>query len=124
MKNSFEEMYNLIEADQECSEWSQKCDFKARTEEFFDEVEEIKEAIEKEDLDNLKEEFGDVMWDLVYAMYMAEKEDLFSGREAIQDIIEKIKRRKPWAVEGKKVSKEEELRIWKEVKRKEKNGKI
>ena len=40
--------------------------------------------------------------------------------EVIQNIIEKIKRRKPYIFEGKKVSIEEANRIWKEAKNIEK----
>jgi len=118
----FKEMYNLVKSDQELSEWSQKCDFKARSKEFFDEVEEIKEAIEKKDVKNLRDELGDALWDLTYTIFMAEKEGLFEGKDVIQGVINKIKRRKPWTVEGKKVSREEELKIWNEVKKREKNG--
>lgn len=120
MKDFFAEMHDLIESDQENSEWSQKFGFKKRMEAFLNETNEIKEAIENDDLQNLKEEIGDTLWNLIYAIYMAEKEGLFTGKEVFEKVIEKIKRRKPWAVEGKKVSREEELRIWNEVKEQEK----
>lgn len=122
MEKSFKEMLDLIKSDQENSEWSKNCDFKSRVKEFIDESNEIKVAIEKNDIKNLKEELGDAFWDLTYSLYMAEKEGIFSGEEVINEVVKKIKRRKPWAVEGKKVSREEELKIWNEVKKREKAG--
>jgi len=122
MKDVFNELYNLIEADYECSEWAREHNFKKRINSFLEESEEIKDAIKNNDIENLKEELGDVLWDLIYTIYSGEKEELFKAEDIFKGIIKKIKRRKPWALEGKQVSKEEELKIWKEVKIKEKQG--
>ncbi len=122
MKNSFEEIHDLIEADYKCSEWAKNCDFKKRMKEFLDEVKEVEVELKNDDLTKLKDEMGDVLWDLIYAIYTGEKEGLFKSEEIFSGVIEKIKRRKPWALEGREVSKEEELKVWKEVKVKEKNG--
>ena len=46
MKDRFNEMYDLIEADYNCSEWARTCDFKKRWVEYFKESEEIKKALE------------------------------------------------------------------------------
>ena len=122
MKDYFNKMFDLIEADYKYSEWARKCNFKKRLETFLSEAEEIKKAIENNDTANLKEEIGDALWDLVYAIYSGEKEGLFKSEEVFSEVMEKIKRRKPWALEGKEVSKEEELIIWNKVKKKGKEG--
>ncbi len=122
MKDSFEEMHNLIEADYQNSAWSRDCDFKKRIKEFLDETEEIKKAVENDNFENLKEEIGDALWDLVYVIHTGEQEGLFKSKDILNNVITKIKRRKPWALEGKQLSKEEELRVWNEVKEKEKKG--
>jgi NTP pyrophosphatase (non-canonical NTP hydrolase) len=122
MKKKFNELHNLIIKDHEKSEWAKDCKFKQRITEFIKEVKEIEAALNNNDLENLKEELGDALWDLIYSIHLANNENLFKAEEVFNEIIKKINRRKPWINKEKEVSKEEELKIWYDVKTKEKQS--
>lgn len=124
MKEKFEELYESVKKDRRHSNWSKKNTFKQRLDELVNEVEEVKQALEKDDLANLREELGDVLWDVMFLIYMAEEEELFTGKEVISEIIEKFKRRKPWIFENKDIHPDEEVRLWNEAKKLEKENKL
>lgn len=120
MKDSFQEFYELLKLDRKNSTYSGECTFQTRHAELLSEVAEIAEALEKNDVENLREELGDAFWDLLFLFVIAEEKGLFTAKEVIQDAIDKLKRRKPWILSGKKLTRDEEVARWKETKRKEK----
>ncbi|MAG39243.1 hypothetical protein CMO90_04115 [Candidatus Woesearchaeota archaeon] len=124
MKEKFQELYETLKIDRNKSAWSKKNDFKQRIEELSSEIEEIKQAIEKNDTENLREELGDALWDLLFLIIIAEEKKLFTGKEVISETIEKLKRRKPWIFNGEKVSVEEEIKRWNKTKILEKQNKV
>ncbi len=91
-----------------------------RLEELQSEVNEIRQALNNNDNENLKEEFGDALWDLTFLMVIAEEQKLFEAKEVIETVLKKFNRRKPWIFNGEQLTAEEEDRRWKEAKRKEK----
>ena len=85
----------------------------------------MKEAIENNDYINLNEEVGDVFYDSLFLVMLAEKENGAKRDDTIRRVREKIQRRSPWLFGDMKVdSKEEALRIWNEIKQKEKEMNI
>jgi len=120
MNSHFEEFYDLLRIDRKKSSFAGDSTFAVRYEELVKEVEEIRLALEKKDDENLKEELGDVVWDLFCLMIIAEEEYGFAAESIVGDAMAKLKRRKPWLLTDKTVPKEEELRIWNEAKKKEK----
>ena len=84
------------------------------------EAREVMVAVEKNDRENLKEELGDLFWDTLMVMLIAEKEGLFKPNEPLLSLIEKMRRRKPYLFTGQKVTLEEAERMWTEAKAKEK----
>jgi tetrapyrrole methylase family protein/MazG family protein len=120
---SFIEFMKLMDKSIKYDPWVLDTGLKGYAKEIVDEANEAKEASDKEDYENLKEELGDVLYDWANACMAAEKEGLFTMDEVIEGITEKIKRRKPYILENRKVTKEEAVRIWKEVKQKEKDEK-
>lgn len=84
------------------------------------EAKEVMAAVEKKDYENLKEELGDLFWDTLMVMLIAEKEGLFRHNEPLLELIEKMRRRKPFLFTGQKVTLEEAERMWSEAKAREK----
>lgn len=119
----FQKLYKLLILDRKHSQWSRENTIIGRAKELQGEVEEMIKGFEKNDLDNFKEEVGDVLWDLMALMVIAEEKEILDTKNIIEEIITKLNRRKPWLSGGKKVTKEEELRIWKEIKSSEFKGK-
>jgi uncharacterized protein YabN with tetrapyrrole methylase and pyrophosphatase domain len=116
----FTELYENLKTDRKNSPWSKQSDIKSRYGELLSEVLEIKQAIDNDDIKNLKEEFGDTLWDIMSLMIIAEDKGLFTADEVIQGAIDKMRRRKPWIFTGEKLTIDEEKRRWKEAKSKEK----
>ena len=74
--------------------------------------------------ENLKEELGDLLIQIVMHAQIAEEEGIFTLDDVISGITEKMVRRHPHVFGNKKVSGSEEVLVnWEEIKRKEKEGK-
>ncbi len=84
------------------------------------EAREVMAAIERNDFENLKEELGDLFWDTLMVMLIAEKEGLFKSTEPMAALIEKMRRRKPFLFTGQKVTLADAEKMWAEAKAKEK----
>ena len=121
MKDEFEELYNFIRLDDELSPWGRETTFTERIEELQKEIQEMKVELEKSDYEEFRKEVGDVLWDLLCLIAKAEHQKLLSLDKLLPEIHEKFKRRKLFLQERRKVTKEEEIRIWQEVKVREKN---
>lgn len=75
--------------------WDVKQDFKSIVPSTLEEVYEVVEAIENEDYDNLKEELGDLLFQVVFYAQMADEEGLFDFESVAQGIVDKLVRRHP-----------------------------
>lgn len=79
---------------------------------------------EKGDPENLKEELGDLLLQIVFHSVIAEEEGLFTLDDVARTASEKMIRRHPHVFSGKEYSDDEERhKAWKEIKQKEKKGK-
>jgi len=114
------ETIELTEKNLNLCPWIQSMNTRSYANELFNEVEELKEAFKKNDIENIKEELGDVLWDAIVLAHLAQREGLFSASDVIHDVNEKIKRRKPFLLNGDRVTIEEVSAMWQEAKRKEK----
>ena len=122
MKNQFEKLYHDLKLARKKCPWANQQTLFAHVEELQEELDEVKQAIEKNDDKNLKEELGDVFMDAFFLMVIAEEKGI-DIKETIKNVNDKLVRRKPWVFGDMKVSsKEEAIRIWNEIKKKEKEG--
>ena len=79
---------------------------------------------EKKDPENLKEELGDLLLQVIFHAVIAEEEGLFDLEDVARTASEKMIRRHPHVFEGVTYSsREEQLAAWEEIKRREKEGK-
>ena len=88
-----------------------------------EEAGEVCEAIENGDHENLKEELGDVLFQVIMIAQIAKENSYFSMDDVIKGIDHKIRSRHTW-VFGKDKAKtpEEAIDIWKKNKKKEKEA--
>ncbi|MFH0870261.1 MAG: DUF4088 family protein [archaeon] len=119
MSTHFDEFYELLKIDRKKSPFSSSQTLKSRYEKLQAEMEELKIAIDKNDSENLREELGDVLWDLLALTIIAEESGSFKADDLLKDSLAKLKRRKPWLFEDKQLTAEEELELWNRVKKKE-----
>lgn len=89
---------------------------------LIDECQEVIDAIDKKDDENLCEELGDVLLQVVINARIAEEEGRFTIEDVITGLCEKMIRRHPHVFGGVKrpTTPEESLALWQEVKRREK----
>ena len=116
--SKIDELINIIDKSIECDPWMRNAGIKGYAREMVSEAEELVEAADSEDIDHMKEELADVLREVIIISRFA-KIDI---DDIIDEIIEKIKRRQPYVLEGRKVTKDEAVRIWKEAKKKEKDA--
>jgi len=84
---------------------------------LIEESDEIKEAIEKKDWSNLKEEIGDVLFNLCLLMQIAEEQKLFTAEEVTDACHDKIVERHSWVFgDDKAETAEEALELWRKNK--------
>lgn len=87
-----------------------------------EEAHEVCQAIENGDHENLKEELGDVIFQVVMIAQIAKEHGYFNMDDVIQTISEKVISRHTWVFgDDKAATPEEALALWKKNKQKEKN---
>lgn len=90
---------------------------------LIEESEEIREAIEKEDWENLKEEIGDLLFNLCLMMTIAEEKGYFKPEDIIAHNAKKITERHTWVFgDDKANTPEEAIALWNKNKTKKKTS--
>jgi tetrapyrrole methylase family protein/MazG family protein len=129
MKDSytFEELREII-ADlrgEDGCPWDREQTYGSLKKCLADETEEVFEAVDKNDRENLCEELGDVLLILLLNSQIASEEGAFTFDDVITGLCRKMIRRHPHVFAGEKAATPEEaLDRWKEIKRQEKAGLI
>ena len=121
--SDFKELVKYCKKASELDPWVLKRGLAGYCEELNDEAQEVIEAMNNNDFKNLKEEAGDVLHDWIMLCLIAEKQGLFTMEDAMDEVLEKMQRRRPYIKENKKVSLDEARKIWKMVKQEEKERK-
>ena len=122
---SYEELVGIIaelRSDHGCP-WD-----KAQTHESMisclrNECEEVVEAIEQKDPENLCEELGDVLLQVLLHAQIAKEEGLFTMNDVINGLAEKMIRRHPRIFGGEIPEVENEKDLWEAIKKREREEK-
>ena len=101
-------------------EWDRKQTHQSLVPYLLEETHEVIEAIEKGDMNSLKEELGDLMLHVLFQAKLAETEGHFNISDSLKDISEKLIRRHPQVFIDDKNSSDNYL-SWEQAKKKEKN---
>lgn len=81
--------------------WDRAQDHKSLKRCLIEETYEVTEAIDREDFDNLEEELGDVLLQVVFHSKLGEEEEKFDLTSVTNRICEKMIRRHPHVFQGK-----------------------
>ncbi len=101
--------------------WDRKQTISSMLKYIDEEIEEVREAIANGDHDNLREELGDVLFQLVMITQIAGEKGYFTMDDVVADIGKKIVDRHTWVFGDEKAeTPEEALELWKKNKEKEK----
>ena len=113
----------LRDKDDGC-EWDKEQTFRSIAPYTIEEAYEVADAIERENVSDLKEELGDLLLQVVFLSQIAKEEDLFSFDDVAKTISEKLVKRHPFVFSDKKNhSLDEQADQWEEIKKKERSEK-
>jgi MazG family protein len=90
----------------------------------LEETHETLDAIERDDMDNLKEELGDLLFHIVFHARIAEENNLFNFDDVVEGIVSKMKRRHPHVFEADRsnqISDDTFSEQWQSLKQQEKS---
>jgi len=122
-KKLFAEMMNIIaklRGPEGCL-WDRKQTLESLTTNILEEAKEVSEAVKFQDIDNLREELGDLLMVIFMEIEIAREKGLFSYSEVLTGAIDKFVRRHPHVFGDLKVNTPEEaLAAWKKMKEEEK----
>ena len=121
--HTFDDLIGIIaelRSDHGCP-WDKEQTFESLKKCLADETQEVLEAVDNKDMENLCEELGDVLLQVVLYSQIAKEAGAFTIDDVIDGISEKMVRRHPHVFGDIEVnSPEEALALWKEIKLQEK----
>jgi MazG family protein len=91
----------------------------------LEETHETLDAIERGDMDNLKEELGDLLFHIIFHARIAEENNLFNFSDIVEGIVTKMKRRHPHVFDSERSNQfsDEDLSVqWQSLKKEEKSA--
>jgi ATP diphosphatase len=101
--------------------WDLEQDFATIAPYTIEEAYEVADAIQRRDFDNLRDELGDLLLQVVFHARMAQEAGLFEFGDVVQAITEKLVRRHPHVFgDAKELSAEAVKGLWDEIKSQEK----
>ena len=99
----------------------------------IEEVYEVADAIEKNDIDNIVDELGDLLFQVIFYAQIGKEEKIFNFEDVANAIVRKLLRRHPHVFptgdaksfgRGKKISSDEVVTNWESIKLEEKKEKL
>ncbi|PMO57831.1 nucleoside triphosphate pyrophosphohydrolase [Vibrio breoganii] len=122
--NSIEQLLSIMatlrDPEQGCP-WDKKQSFDTIVPHTIEETYEVVDAIQNQDWDNLKEELGDLLFQVIFYSQMAKEQQLFDFEDVLEVLNEKLVRRHPHVFSDEKFASEQEINDnWEAEKAKEK----
>lgn len=115
------EIISILRSPQGCP-WDREQTHESLKKCLTDETEEVLQAIDKKDDENLCEELGDVLLQVLMNSELARERGAFDFSDVVQTLADKMIRRHPHVFGDVQTPEngEDALKLWKEVKKKEK----
>lgn len=125
MEKQFRELVNIVKKlrSPEGCPWDRKQTLSSLKEYLIEETFELIDAIDKKDVDNIKEELGDLLLHVLLHSVIAEEENLFTLNDVIKNLSEKLIRRHPHVFGNTKADTAEDVMInWDKIKKEQKKN--
>lgn len=118
------EIFNLLDKIFDKCIWTSTQSTQTLKKYLAEETGEFIEALDSGDKEHMKEELGDVLFNVLFMAKAAEKEGLFTFEEVVDTLIAKILRRNPHVFGNLEVKNLDDIAVmWKSVKAAEKETK-
>jgi MazG family protein len=112
-------MSSLRDPDGGCP-WDREQDFKSIAGYTLQEVYEVIDAIERDDMGDLCDELGDILFHIVFYAQMANEEGYFDFTQVLDQLNQKLERRHPHVFGDARVkSTRDQSKLWENLKREE-----
>lgn len=123
MQRLLELMTRLRDPERGCP-WDKEQTFATIAPYTIEEAYEVADAIERADMPALKEELGDLLFQVVFHSRMAEEQGSFAFRDVVQGICDKMERRHPHVFGTEQIGDAEQQTLaWEEHKQRERAAK-
>jgi len=120
-KYNFEDLLKIMENIREKCPWDKRQTNESILKYLKEEAEEFSEALIYRDYEEMKEELGDILWQVVFHSQILKEKNIFTIDEVIDNLCRKMIRRHPHVFGNKKVKNEKEvIENWEKIKEKEK----
>ena len=97
--------------------WDKQQSFESIADSTIEEAYEVVEAIENQDYESLKNELGDLLFQVSFHSLIAEERGLFTLDDVVESITDKLIRRHPHVFSDKKInSSEDQIDEWENIK--------
>ncbi len=97
--------------------WDLQQDFRSIAPHTLEEAYEVADAIEREDLRALRDELGDLLFQVVFHSRLASEQGAFGFADVVDAICDKLRRRHPHVFGGSRVADAaEQSRVWESLK--------
>ncbi|EOR05205.1 nucleoside triphosphate pyrophosphohydrolase [Acinetobacter genomosp. 15BJ] len=116
----------MQELRQKCP-WDQQQTPESLTRYAIEEAYEVEAAIRSGEVDEIRNELGDLLLQVVFQSQMFDEKGLFNFQDVVEAISEKLIRRHPHVFQAEKyqnLDSEQVGELWKQIKQQEKQGKI
>lgn len=115
-------MRRLRDPDTGCP-WDREQTFATIAPYTVEEAYEVEDAIQRNDLDDLKDELGDLLFQVVFHARMAEEQGAFGFNDVVNSLIDKMTRRHPHVFADADIrDAEQQTRAWEDMKAAEKKS--
>ena len=105
--------------------WDREQTHESLIKHLFSESEELKAAISKKDTENIQEELGDILLQVVFHAQMASEKKVFDIADVIKTLNQKLVRRHPHIFGDYKVKNTKDIvQMWNKIKEREKADKL
>lgn len=126
MEKNFRNLVNIVKKlrSPDGCPWDREQNLYSLKDYVIEETFELIDALDRQDIENIKEELGDLLLHVLFHSLIAEEENLFTLNDVIKTISDKLIRRHPHVFGDIKVNNSEEVMInWEKIKKEEKNTK-
>lgn len=122
--NSLVKLMEHMRSPEGCA-WDREQNLDSFKKHLAEEAEEAVQALENNDFENLKEELGDILWNILFISQIAKEEGRFDIYDVMRELKEKIVRRHPHVFGKEKAQTADEVMIhYRKAKEAEKSGKF
>lgn len=123
-KYKFEDVLKIMEKLREKCPWDKKQTNESILRYLKEETEEFIKEVKEKNYEGMKEELGDILWQVVFHSQILKEKNIFTIDDVIDCVCKKMIRRHPHVFGNKKVKDEKEvIENWEKIKKKEKETK-